>query len=452
MPSGASASELLVARDRRAALIGALRAGRPSGAAAGPPRSLLFASLAIPGAEKSPPGAGIALAAGVEAARRALGPEAWEELDRGLDVLGPWAAVEFAAEPGAVKRLAAGVEASLPFGRLLDLDVYVDGGRPLDRAALGLPQRTCLVCAEPARECIRAARHPASALAARVAELLEPLTPWRSPAAALGAALVRGACEELDLTPKPGLVDRLDCGSHPDLSYDVMRRSVDLLPLYFDELVALRGGADGPGDLGACIAAGRWAEARMRRSAGSNAHRGFIFLGGLLVLAACDAVRAGEATDEPALRRRTADLAAAFVAATAPAREDTPGARARRAHGVAGILGEALAGAPSVFGAALPAFRATLGASGDRRRAALRAMAALMERVEDTTALHRAGAAGLARIRRDGARLAALLDAGEDPDARLAEWNDDYRRERLTMGGVADCLAVTLALAGAAAG
>ena len=70
-----------------------------------------------------------------------------------------------------------------------------------------------------------------------------------------------------------------------------------------------------------------------------------------------------------------------------------------------------------------------------------------MERVEDTTALHRAGAAGLARIRWDGARLAALLDAGEDPDARLAEWNDDYRRERLTMGGVADCLAVTLALA-----
>jgi hypothetical protein len=26
-------------------------------------------------------------------------------------------------------------------------------------------------------------------------------------------------------------------------------------------------------------------------------------------------------------------------------------------------------------------------------------------------------------------------------------WNDDYRRERLTMGGVADRLAVTLALA-----
>ncbi len=447
MPSAASASELLEARDRRAALIGALRAGRATGAAPGPPRPLLFASLAVPGAEKSPPGAGIALASGVEAARRALGPDAWEELDRGTDSLGPWAALGFAAEPATVKRLLAGLEASLPFGRLLDLDVYLDGGRPLDRAALGLPQRACLVCAEPARECIRAARHPSDALAARVSELLEPLTPRRSAAAALGAALAQSAREELDLTPKPGLVDRLDRGSHPDLSYDAMRRSVDLLPLYFEELVALRGGADGPGELGACIAAGRRAEARMRRSAGSNAHRGFIFLGGLLVLAACDAVRAGEVPDEPSLRRRVGDLAAAFVGATAPEREDTPGARARRAHGVAGILGEALAGVPSVLDAALPAFRATLAASGDRRRAALRAMAALMERVEDTTALHRAGAAGLARVRRDGVRLAALLDAGEDPDALLAEWNDDYRRERLTMGGVADCLAITLALA-----
>src|SRR5512142_987251 len=158
MPSGASASELLAARDRRAALIGALRAGPAAGAL--PPPPLIFASLAIAGAEKSPPGAGLALASGVEAVRRALGSGAWEELDRGSDALGPWAALGFTAEPATVKRLLAGLEASLPFGRLLDLDVYVDGGRPLDRVALGLAQRACLVCAEPARECIRAARHP----------------------------------------------------------------------------------------------------------------------------------------------------------------------------------------------------------------------------------------------------------------------------------------------------
>lgn len=60
--------------------------------------------------------------------------------------------------------------------------------------------------------------------------------------------------------------------------------------------------------------------------------------------------------------------------------------------------------------------------------------------------LRRAGAATGAQVREDGARLAAFLDCGEDTDVLLARWNDDYRRMGLTMGGVADCLALTLAL------
>jgi len=454
MRSGASGSDCLDARDARAELIAGLCA-RPGGARVpGLPRALVFASLAVPGPDKAPDGAGVALACGVEALRSALAGEAPEELDRGMDALGPWAALAVAAEPEPVKRAAAGVEASLPFGRVLDLDVYDAGGRPVHRAALGLAPRTCLVCGEPARECIALRRHAAGEPADRAAAILEPLGARRCPAAALAAALVRGAQEELDLTPKPGLVDRLDSGSHPDLTYDAMVRSVRLLALYFDELVALRGcvGAErnGNGALAACVAAGRRAEARMHHAAGSNAHRGLIFLGGLLVLAACDACREGEREGAGALRPRVARLAREFCGRPAAGAEATPGARARMAHGVQGILGEALAGLPAVFDAGLPAFRATLARRGDRRRAALRAMAELMRTVEDTTALHRTGPAGLARLRADGRGLAALLDADGEPDAQLARWNDDYRRAGLTMGGVADCLALTLALAGSA--
>jgi len=451
MRSGASGSDLLAARDARAALI-ERRCARPAGdGAPGGSRALVFASLAIPGPDKTPPGAGPALARGVEALRGAFAAHALE-LDRDVDALGPWGLLAVRAEPGAVKRVAAGLEASLPCGRLLDLDVYDAAGRAVDRAALGLPPRPCLLCPEPARECIAARRHDAADLAARAAALLAPLGPSRCPAAALADALVRGAREELDLTPKPGLVDRRDNGSHPDLSYEAMARSVALLPLYFDELIAIRGpgcaAGAAAGPLAACVEAGRRAESRMDRAAGSNTHRGLIFLGGLTLLAACDACRAREKTAEPVLRARTAALAVEFRDVAPHDRERTAGERARREHGVQGVLGEALAGLPSVFDAALPAFRAALSRTRDPRRAALRAMAVLMGRVEDTTALHRAGREGLSRVRRDGARLAALLDAGEDPDAELAGWNDDYRKLGLTMGGVADCLALTLALAG----
>ena len=460
MRSDASRSDLLAARDRRAALIGDLGARRTGDGFPDPPRALVFASLAIPGPDKSPGGAGVALARGVEVLRLALARHSPEELDRGADALGPWAALAVAAGPEAVKRLAVGLEASLPFGRLLDLDVYGGDWQPADRAALGLPPRPCLVCPEPARECIVLRRHTAAELAARVAAILAPLGPGSCVAASLAAALVRGAREELDLTPKPGLVDRHDSGSHPDLTYDGMARSAELLPLYFDELVALRGpdcgGAvagraadigDAHSGLSACVAAGQRAEVRMQRAAGSNAHRGLIFLGGLAVLAACDACRDGAPADGSELRPRVADLAREFCGLSAPGEEHSPGARARREHGVRGVLGEALAGLPSVFGAGLPAYRAMLAARGDPRRAALCAMAALMGCVEDTTALHRGGQAGIERLRADGARLAALLDAGDEPDALLLRWNDDYRRTGLPMGGVADCLALTLAFA-----
>ena len=84
-----------------------------------------------------------------------------------------------------------------------------------------------------------------------------------------------------------------------------------------------------------------------------------------------------------------------------------------------------------------------MGVAADR--AAFRALAVLMQRVEDTTAVARCGP-GLARLRRDGAALETLLDRGEDPTPVLSTWNEEYRTMRLTMGGVADCLALVLAL------
>ena len=61
-------------------------------------------------------------------------------------------------------------------------------------------------------------------------------------------------------------------------------------------------------------------------------------------------------------------------------------------------------------------------------------MARLMQTVEDTTALRRCGPAGLAQLRRDGVRLEELVVAERDPIPFLITANDDYRRQRLTMG------------------
>ena len=82
----------------------------------------------------------------------------------------------------------------------------------------------------------------------------------------------------------------------------------------------------------------------------------------------------------------------------------------------------------------------------DPEHASFYLMAVLMQRLEDTTAVHRCGLAGLSRLRQDGARLQRLLEQQQAPKPMLAALNQEYRRIGLTMGGVADCMALTFAL------
>jgi holo-ACP synthase CitX len=159
-------SELLAARDRRhAALRQALGQGW---------RAILFLSLAIPGADKTPASAGGLFAWARREAEAACG--GLSGLREGHDRLGPFAILGSGMEPPELKMICVGLETVAPFARLIDADVYDSRGTAVDRAFLGLPPRPCLVCAAPARECIRLGRHDGAELSRRVHELLAPFT------------------------------------------------------------------------------------------------------------------------------------------------------------------------------------------------------------------------------------------------------------------------------------
>ncbi|HEY3384316.1 MAG TPA: triphosphoribosyl-dephospho-CoA synthase [Vicinamibacterales bacterium] len=273
----------------------------------------------------------------------------------------------------------------------------------------------------------------------------------------LALALVDGARAELELTPKPGLVDRLDNGSHPDLSFEAMGRSIALLPLYFDALLDIARRAPAL-DLAACVQAGVDAEARMAATIGSNAHRGYIFLGGLVLLGATEFERRGQLATVAALRAAIRGVASRVLGSPVPRPSAGPtsnGAAVRQRHALGGIHREALEGLPSVFDVGLPVCADRLktahpspraAATGAATQARHYLMAVLMQSVEDTTAVHRCGPAGLARLRTDGARLQHIIEQQADYQPYLRALNDEYRAMRLTMGGVADCLAICLAL------
>ncbi|HEX4170618.1 MAG TPA: triphosphoribosyl-dephospho-CoA synthase [Bryobacteraceae bacterium] len=93
---------------------------------------------------------------------------------------------------------------------------------------------------------------------------------------------------EVELTPKPGLVDRRGSGAHTDLSPDMVKRSANAIEPYFSWMAAVSAelalGQELRKKLGAI---GRSAEHSMFAATGGvNTHKGAIWIFGLLVSAA----------------------------------------------------------------------------------------------------------------------------------------------------------------------
>lgn len=157
-------TSLLAARDRRQALLERLFPA--------PFPTALMLSLNLPGDEKSGERAEKLFAWGERALAAAL-PALLVLRER--DALGPFALYHSPLAPAEAKRLAMGVESGHPAGRLLDLDIFDASGAPLGRAALGLPPRSCLLCAEPALSCIRVKRHTSRALQVQAQAVINEL-------------------------------------------------------------------------------------------------------------------------------------------------------------------------------------------------------------------------------------------------------------------------------------
>lgn len=164
MPYAKLKADLLAARELRdAALRHALNTNR---------QTVIQLSLNLPGADKKPDGSSELFRWGE--GQLLSGIPLLEKLAENTDGLGPWAIYTVNSASDVVKQQTLSIEESDPAGRLLDIDVYDPRGVIYDRAKLGLQQRRCFVCTEPARDCIRLQRHSAEQLKARIDELLNP--------------------------------------------------------------------------------------------------------------------------------------------------------------------------------------------------------------------------------------------------------------------------------------
>jgi triphosphoribosyl-dephospho-CoA synthase len=248
---------------------------------------------------------------------------------------------------------------------------------------------------------------------------------------------------EAMLTPKPALVDARGSGAHRDLDLPAMLKSAGSLHGTFLNMATAAAGREPDQALREQLARiGRSGESQMyAATGGSNAHRGAIWVLGLLVAARAIQGKAGP--------RETAALAAriaAFPDRHAPA-QDSHGAHVCRRYGVRGARGEAVAGFPHVVEVGLPALWAARAKGADETCARLDALMAIMSTLDDTCLLHRGGMPALEAAQR-GAR--DTLTAGGSSSAAgrraLLRLDAELVRRNASPGGCADLLAACIFL------
>jgi triphosphoribosyl-dephospho-CoA synthase len=286
--------------------------------------------------------------------------------------------------------------------------------------------------------------------------------PWQ-----LARCAVAALIEEAQLTPKPALVDRRGSGAHRDLDLPKMLRSAQALRPTFEALAyASLGRAPSQALREELARIGRAGEEAMMRATGnSNAHRGAIWVVGLMVAGAAMGRGGAEAgtdfgdgsgtgTGEPPYAEgydpheicATAARLARFDDRYAPP-IDSHGARVRRLYGAGGARHEAQEGFAHVIAIALPALQAARAAGVREDCARLDALLAIIASLEDTCLLHRAGEAGLAAAQH-GARnvFAQGGTATAAGRAALVELERVLLALNASPGGAADLLAATLFL------
>ena len=352
------------------------------------------------------------------------------------------------AEPLTVKAITAELEDHAPVGRLFDMDVLRPDGSKVERQELGLPGRKCLLCGESAQVCARSRKHSVAELQAKTREILqEAVDEWDSREAA------RLACQallyEVAITPKPGLVDRENSGSHRDMDFFTFQASAAALQPYFAQCVRIgRQGGAPEETLRALRLPGKLAEAEMRRATvGVNTHKGAIFSMGILCGALGRLDRESWGNPDRILDECAA-MAKGIVSEDyrdlTPETAKTAGQKLYLRYGITGVRGQAEAGFPAVREVGLPTLEAALAAGKNINEASCAALLALLVHTADTNMIHRGGFDGMQQATLE---VREILDRENFPSRETLESLDKrFIEKNLSPGGSADLLALTLFL------
>jgi len=244
--------------------------------------------------------------------------------------------------------------------------------------------------------------------------------------------------KEVELTPKPGLVDKANNGSHKDMNIDTFYASANAIKPFIDKFYKCGNDFDGLRKIGI-----ECEKEMFRATKGINTHKGMVF--SLAVI--CGAIGSVGTDSFETLQDEIKDICKDLV------QNDLQKSLHVKTHGERfyaktkseGIRGEASSGYPTIFEQSLPFFIEQQNKYGEEVALKL-TLLLLMSITEDSTLYARGGIEGLKFVQKEAKKLLHVGDINL-LESNLKEFDKIMIEKNLSAGGSADLLGLTWFLA-----
>ena len=329
----------------------------------------------------------------------------------------------------SVKQLCINIEDNIPLGRYVDIDVYYESLTSISRSELGYDGRKCYLCDNLAHVCARSRTHSVIELKEKMEkDIIDYLFNETY------LSVVESMKLECELGPKFGLVTKVSNGSHNDMSYDLMIKSIEAVAPYI-AMMSVCGFCSDIDDVFTKIREiGKMAEKSMYKvTKGINTYKGLIF--GMGFAAASYGCLLKNDNFNYDRLKDTIMYLGRTLNEDFNSNLDTFGFLAYKKYGFLGARGEVLKGLPNAFKAIdiLDFY------SSYSDEALTMALVEIIKGLEDTVLLKRSGSLEKYNY------FKILVGTIENYDiAKIEEITDECVDNNISFGGSADILAISI--------
>lgn len=358
-------------------------------------------------------------------------------------ITGPEMICSLSCPADKAKELCLSIEDNCTAGRLFDMDVLDTDGSKLERKE----ERECLVCGKSGRYCASRRIHTVEELQQAVIRIMVS-TFFEYDKNAISSLASSALEKEIKTTPKPGLVDMNNTGSHKDMGIGTFRKSIDSLSSYWGECFETGVRYTGDNCFSILREKGKTAEKNMLEATGGvNTHKGVIFLLGTLCCACGRLWKADKPCSDPALLAKEcmklyAQEAKNDYKGIREGKELTKGEKIYLEYGLKGARGELESGFESVLHYSLPFFEKALSEGYSENDSAVYTLLSLIALGKDTNMIARGG-----KTKADAFSLSVkeLINKGRYPSMeKVKKMDEEFISENLSPGGCADLLAISI--------